>query len=306
MRLAILSFALLAATADAQDAVTYTVTLDATWSATTHPDGFPENPHFSPLVGAVHNAGARLWEAGALASPGMEAMAESGRTSTLVSEANSLVGSGAVRQPVTGGVIGNSPGSVSMTVEVTRDHPLVTLVTMLAPSPDWFVGTESLDLRDGDGWADEVSVPMTVWDAGTDSGTDYGSRNDDTDPAEPIAIIESAPFVVGGVLTPVGAMTFTRNVASSGEETPGVADRLAVSPNPIRQSARVEVTVPGAAAHLALYDVRGRRVRELALGRLAEGTREARLETGGLAAGVYVLRLVAGGEVTTRRVTLAR
>ena len=306
MRVALLALVLLTASAQAQDTATYTVTFDATWSATTHPDGFPGDPHFSPVVGAVHGSGARLWQAGELASPGMEDMAETGRTGLLVGEAEALVSTGSVREAVTGGWIPTSPGSVTLTVQVTREHPLVTLVSMLAPSPDWFVGTESLDLRDGDGWAEEVSVALTVWDAGTDSGADYTSPNADTDPAEPIALIQDAPFVVGGTLTPVGTMTFARSVPASGEETPGRADGLAVAPNPVRESARVEVSIPGSAASLALYDVRGRRVRDLRLAPAAGGTREARLETNGLAPGVYVLRLVADSEVTARRIVVAR
>ena len=36
-------------------------------------------------------------------------------------------------------------------VAVTTDHPRVTLVTMIAPSPDWFVGVSGLSLLDASG-----------------------------------------------------------------------------------------------------------------------------------------------------------
>ena len=41
-----------------------------------------------------------------------------------------------------------SPGSTQFEFEVSRDYPLVTLVTMVAPSPDWFVGVSALSLRE--------------------------------------------------------------------------------------------------------------------------------------------------------------
>ena len=43
-------------TALPQGEALYAVSFNATWSATTHPDGFPPNPHFSSLAGATHSA----------------------------------------------------------------------------------------------------------------------------------------------------------------------------------------------------------------------------------------------------------
>ena len=56
--------------------VEYTVVFEATWSAESHPDGFPPSPHFSGLIGGTHNDQVTFWEVGGLASPGMESMAE--------------------------------------------------------------------------------------------------------------------------------------------------------------------------------------------------------------------------------------
>ena len=298
-----LGLALLASGASAQTA-TYRVTLEATWSAQTHPDGFPPNPHFSPLVGAIHNADVHLWASGEMASPGIEAMAEIGSTSGLVAEAEALVASGAVREAITGGAVGLSPGSVSLDIELTPAHSRVTLVSMLAPSPDWFVGTDALDLRAGGAWASEVVVPLYVWDAGTDSGTDYTSPDADTDPQEPIARIEAPPFVVGGTLTPVGTMTFSRRMPASGEAPPEASVALNVSAGPHRDQARFTAQASGE-AQIALFDVRGRRVRDVFDGPLA-GPREMSLDLSGLASGVYLLRLVSGREVVARRIVVAR
>ncbi|OZC02636.1 spondin domain-containing protein [Rubricoccus marinus] len=293
----------------AQSSATYFVTLEATWSAQTHPDGFPGDPHFSPLVGAVHAEGAKLWEAGGIASGGIEAMAETGSTGALHAEVDALRASGSALHVVQGGGIRVSPGSVGLELTATDTHALVTLVSMIAPSPDWFVGTEGLDLRDTEGaWRAEIRQPLYVWDAGTDSGPSYTSGDADTDPQEPIARIEAAPFVVGGTLTPVGTITFTLLNVVETERAPEAAASLRVWPQPMGGGAgTVALTLPASGdAEVVLYDVRGRRVHVLHDGPLASGETALRLDASGLAPGVYVLRAAIGAEVQTQRVVVAR
>lgn len=185
--------------ADAQ----YTVTLNATWSAATHPDAFPPNPHFSRLTGAAHAPDLHLWQLGATASDGVRGMAETGATSTLRAEVEAL---GASAAYVEGGGIGTSPGSASLTLDVSDAHPLATVVTMVAPSPDWFVGVDGLDLREGDGWTARRVVSLMVYDAGTDDGASYTSANATASVRVPIAAVAYAPLAG----TVVGTLTFER------------------------------------------------------------------------------------------------
>ena len=200
---------LLAPALAAQSAATYRVDFVSTWSAETHPGGFPPNPHFSGLVGATHDGTAGLWAPGALASDGIEQMAETGSKSTLLAEVDALRAAGRVGQALSGDFMGVSPGAVSMTFGVSESHPLVSLVTMLAPSPDWFVGVHDLDLFAGGAWAGEIAVPLLVYDAGTDSGPSYTSPDQNTNPAAPIFLIEEAPFFASGEVLPIGLFTFT-------------------------------------------------------------------------------------------------
>jgi len=44
--------------------------------------------------------------------------------------------------------------------DVSSTHPLVTLVSMLGPSPDWFVGVSGLEMRDGNTWRDTITVDL--------------------------------------------------------------------------------------------------------------------------------------------------
>ena len=59
--------------------------------------------------------------------------------------------------------ISDSPNTTSFEFEIEKGHPLVTLVTMIAPSPDWFVGVAGLDLQAGGEWAPEVVVDLGAW-----------------------------------------------------------------------------------------------------------------------------------------------
>ncbi|MCF7807812.1 MAG: spondin domain-containing protein [Candidatus Marinimicrobia bacterium] len=188
----------------------YTVEFEATWSDTTHPSNFPPSPHFSGLIGASHNDQVAFWNLDTLASTGMKDMAELGSKDALTSEIEAFIVSGEANQVLSGGYISPSPGSVSYSFTMSLDHPLVTLVSMLAPSPDWFVGVSGLDLTVDGQWLNELTVPLYVYDAGTDSGPDYTSANMQTRPPENISMIEDSPFMVGDSIPPVGTFYFQR------------------------------------------------------------------------------------------------
>lgn len=181
---------------------TYRVDFDVTWSAATHPGAWPASAHFSPLVGTTHDASHTFWEPGGIASPGIEQMAETGGTSTLRGEFTAATGR-------RGGHLSSTtifgPGRRSIEFDVDQSEPLLTLVTMVAPSPDWFVGVNGLDLYDGGTWADGLVVDLFAWDAGTDSGSSFTSGNQDTNPQQPIALLDN-PLAS---LPALGSFTFT-------------------------------------------------------------------------------------------------
>jgi hypothetical protein len=192
------------------NAVTYEVTFNATWSEETHPDDFPPNPHFSGLIGASHNEKVHFWRDGELASSGIKNMAETGKKNPL----NLEIGFARLRRTafktISGGGLNPSPGSISVKFKVSERYPLVTLVTMIAPSPDWFVGVDSLNLFENGTFVDEKVVTLYAYDAGTDSGNNYTSPDEPTDPPVPIFKIEGYPFFYEGELVPLGTFTFTK------------------------------------------------------------------------------------------------
>ena len=191
----------------APDSAVYRIVFEATWSRQTHPTDFPSGPHFSPLIGAVHSGRASFWELGETSSRGMESMAETGATSLLTGEINAEIPANALA--VISGSGARSPGTVTIRDVVVRlDDPLITLVTMIAPSPDWFVGVTGYSLLNGLGhWTDERTVVLYPLDAGTDSGPSYSSPDDDTSPREPIHNLRGRkPFSA----EQIGTYTITR------------------------------------------------------------------------------------------------
>lgn len=187
----------------------YRVVFQTTWTAENHPTDFPSNPHFSGLIGGTHNSQISFWAIGEPASSGIESMAEGGNKSPLDSEINAAITARTAGNLLSGGGVG-SPGSVSLEFGVSQQHPLVTLVSMIAPSPDWFVGVRDLNLCPDGRWVDSLVVELQPYDAGTDSGITFVSGNSDTQPGEPITRITGFPFQNNGTVAPLGTFTFTR------------------------------------------------------------------------------------------------
>jgi len=190
----------------------YQVVFDATWSQATHPSNWPASPHFSGLVGGTHKPEAHFYRLGETSSEGIRLMAEQGSKTTLLNEVSDAIGTGTAHLQLSGGGISTSPGSVRLTFSqpMRRDYPLVTLVSMIAPSPDWFVGVDSLNLIQDGQWATNMVVTLYGMDAGTDSGESYQSPDQNTDPRDGVTEFTGFPALVNGVIVPFGTYTFTR------------------------------------------------------------------------------------------------
>lgn len=173
--------------------VLYRVTFEATWSAATHAN-FPAGGHFSPLVGLSHRAENPVFEEGRLASLGIKNVAELGNGTALRGEIDALRGSGAALGLLYGRDRTNSPGTLIDTIRLDAAHPYLSVVTMIAPSPDWFAALESENLLGPNGqWVTRRRVPARSYDAGTDSGPTFTSPDQATLPAVAIAPLRLPP-----------------------------------------------------------------------------------------------------------------
>ena len=186
------------------------MTFQSDWSQATHPNDWPFDAHYSGLIGGTHNDRVTFWQEGQLASTGIQFMAEIGRKNPLDQEVGAAIAAGNAQFLLSGDGLGGSPRSVSLEFQIGINFPLVTLVTMVAPSPDWFVGVSGLSLLQNGQWADEVVATLFPWDAGTDSGVTYSAGNLATNPPQPIRRLTGFPVAVNGTVAPFGTMTFKR------------------------------------------------------------------------------------------------
>ena len=192
--------------AHAQSA-TYRVTFEGKFTASALAGGVsvPSGGHFTTLIGAVHNGSVTFWSNGAMASAGVEGVAELGNTGTFKSEIKANMNAVAVIEKSL-----PSGGTPTATVDftVTTAHPLVTLLTMIAPSPDWFVGVSGLSLLDAQGdWLASHTVDLFPYDAGTEEGTEFSLSNAATSPQGTITSIKGTGKFSN---EPIATLTFTR------------------------------------------------------------------------------------------------
>jgi len=116
----------------------YKLTFNAGWSAQTHPNDFPSSAHFSGLIGMTHNGNTMLFAESEIASDGIKNMAETGGKNPLETEIQNFISIGTGNTLLSGGGINPSPGEVSLEFDVISSHSMVSIVSMVAPSPDWF------------------------------------------------------------------------------------------------------------------------------------------------------------------------
>ncbi|MGD8306203.1 MAG: spondin domain-containing protein [Ignavibacteria bacterium] len=188
----------------------YRLTFNATWSAQTHPNDFPSNPHFSGLIGITHNGNVSLFNAGQIATDGIKNMAELGSKDPLQDEIQNHISEGSGEVLISEGGVGTSPGDVSVEFNISSSHSFVTVVSMLAPSPDWFIAIEDINLYVNNEWITTPPIIVDIYDAGTDDGPTFLSEDDPSIPRIPIAEITTAPLAVNNVVAPLGSITITR------------------------------------------------------------------------------------------------
>lgn len=93
------------------------------------------------ISGHTHDASFNLFSIGKVASSGIKMFAETGQTNDL--EHESPNGAFVFTAPA----IWSGSGYNEANIFVDANHTLVSLVTKITPSPDWFVGVDSLEVK---------------------------------------------------------------------------------------------------------------------------------------------------------------
>ena len=201
--------------AGAMGTVQYTVILRSRWTLAEHPFEYPTagpilGPHFSGLIGASHDESYSIFAEGSLPTPGLERLSEEGKHSPLDDEIRAAAASGSVGMLFETGALRDFSDSLVTTVRVDAAHPLVSLVAMVAPSPDWFTGAANVNLMENDTWVASRTIELNAWDSGGDDGTTYKAPDKDNNPKKPTSKAMTSHFVINGVTVPVATLTFVR------------------------------------------------------------------------------------------------
>ncbi len=190
--------------------VTYKATFVSQWSAISHPNAFPSNASFGDLVGAVHSSDVTFWQEGQYASVGVQVLAESGYPySSFYTEIAAAITAKTALQFTSPQALTFNQTGTSFTFAPTNAFPIITLLSKISPSPDWFMGVNSLNLCESGKWVETKTVDLQPFDAGTDSGTDFSSSNQVTSPQGLITEITTGIFSNNGAVAPLGQITFT-------------------------------------------------------------------------------------------------
>jgi hypothetical protein len=197
----------------------YQVTFASRWTEKDHPFEYPSPKyvglsvaHFSPLIGASHGPGYALFSEGAMPSAGLEHLSETGKHDPLDAEIKAAITTGQALSLVEAAEPLKDHSKTEMAeVAVDGKHPNVSLVAMIAPSPDWFAGARDVSLVENGQWVAERTIELFPYDSGGDAGTTYRADDADLAPKHPVSTLAGDPhFTVDGKLLPVATVTFKK------------------------------------------------------------------------------------------------
>jgi len=299
-----LSLLLFVSTTFAQSLARYNITFSSNWeNETVDPlDGnstaaIPGNAHWSDLVGATHNSNYTLVEIGTLASIGVKNVAETGNNNALFNEVqNEINTTSNANQWLQEGFTPFAAISTAMiTTDVSSDYPLLSLVSMIAPSPDWMIAVNSINLRDGNTWKSSITIDLFPYDAGTDSGMTYTAGNQPTLPNPEVisVLINEGPFNA----QPIGTLTITLDQVLSVNEQE--ITEVNLYPNPSNGLISLNTSPSNTLQDAQVYDVLGKQVAGI---ENRESRNDVNFDLRHLNEGIYVirLRLVDGSQFTKK------
>lgn len=294
---------------NSQSIATYNIEFESIWeSVADNPtDGqstiaLPGNAHWSGLVITTHKTAGEFLKLGEAASPGIESVAETGATSTFETEVNNNADA---NQYINAGGLNSAKGTISRNgIQVSEEFPLVTLASMIAPSPDWFIALDGENLRSGNnsinnGWKDTFTVDVYPLDAGTEDGDGYsGNTYPDTNP---IGVITSRSNSTPFNANKIGTITFTYvNSTLSNDESESLRN-FSIYPNPTKGKITLSNIKHTKLISVKIYNVLGRLVKDIPVETAAS---KLEIDLSHLSKGVYLLNLKSDTKSSTKKLVI--
>ena len=264
---------------------TYKIEFISNWSSATHPTDFPSSTaHWSPLIGTTHKDATPFIQLGMLASDGVEQVAETGSTTIITQELNGIIATGNAFEIINGSGLASGLGTITINdVNVDANFPYISLLTMIAPSPDWIAQINNLKLTDvSNNWVASISVQVYATDAGTDNGTTYAAANSDTNPAQNISSLENTlPFsdqIIGTFI-----FTLQQVLAIENHE---LQNSISIYPNPNEGEIFINNSGESNLEKAVIYSITGKKMRVL-----DNISNQKSLSFSSLKSGLYFLKL---------------
>jgi len=192
---------------------TYTMTVSLNWTSPQF--GVPGGAHVTPLIGMIHSKDTFQWKTGILATAGLELVAEQGVNTIMDTELDAIIASGKALSKFTF----TQPaitGTVINTITLNTNYPLISFASMLAPTPDWFIGLNSFSLLDNNSqWISDITIDLYSYDAGSEDGDVFSTGYPDSSPHGNVAILTpaNASILANGNASvgPIGTIRFVKN-----------------------------------------------------------------------------------------------
>ncbi len=275
-----------------QSTADYNISLTTIWNVDDH-TSVPSGAHWSALVGATHNTINQFVELGVVSpiTNGIKDMAETGATGNFSSEVTTAIGNGLADQYVVGFV--GFPGPVGTftksSLQVNENFALITLVSMVAPSPDWFIAVNSVNLRSGNsginnGWKDTFTMDVFAYDAGTDDGTNYSSPDAASNPRVGVFMLTNAP--ING--NRMGTITFTYNSSTLSISKVNLLKNIKIFPNPAKDVISISNIQNIDLKNIAIYNVLARLIKEIPI---EKSVSKLDINLTNMAKGMYLIKL---------------
>lgn len=197
---------------------------------------------FTPFLVTAHSDDARLFSSGSAASANLQAMAEGGDISGLAADVAALNAT-SVENPAGGLLAPGASTSTSLNTDAAPDNTRLSIVAMLLPSNDGFMGLNAVQIPSQPG---TYVYNVNAYDAGTEGNDEIiggGAPGEPGFPAPGPVAEESGTGGSGIDASAEGFVHIHRNVLGDAELEGGASDIVNTVHRWLNPVIRVVVTV---------------------------------------------------------------
>ncbi|MEH6558412.1 MAG: spondin domain-containing protein [Oceanicoccus sp.] len=197
---------------------------------------------FTPLLVTAHPASASLFSAGNIASANLQQMAEGGDLTGLVADLTA-VSATSIENPASGLLAPGASTTTSLDTDSAPDNTQLSIVGMILPSNDGFMGLNGITLPTQDG---TYIYTINAYDAGTEANDEIvggGAPGTAGFPAPGPVAATLGSGGTGVIATSEGFVHIHRNVLGDDNDSGGVSDMSNTVHRWLNPVARVVVTV---------------------------------------------------------------